>query len=137
MTKAPRYLLGSGGGEDARDGNGNVLNATPTAVENSMTAWGSSPGRSWGVAQDQAAPESNAAMPARTKASTPSGMPCRKPSSRRAAPIFATCGRIDEDEYQQFLQWKAARAGEQTDVWRLATHAFKGSRFCKHFPQRL
>ena len=43
---------------------------------------------------------------------------------------------IDEDQYQQFLQWKAARAGDQTDVWRLATHAYKGSHFAT-FPPAL
>ena len=41
---------------------------------------------------------------------------------------------IDEDEYQQFLQWKAARAGDQTDVWKLATHAYKGSHFATFPP---
>ena len=43
---------------------------------------------------------------------------------------------IDEDEYQQFLEWKAARAGEQTDVWRLATYAFPGAHFAT-FPPAL
>ena len=43
---------------------------------------------------------------------------------------------IDEDEFQQFLQWKAERAGEQMNVLSLATHAFPGAHFAT-FPPAL
>ena len=43
---------------------------------------------------------------------------------------------IDEDEYQQFLRWKAERAPDKKDVWRLATYSFPGSHFAT-FPPAL
>jgi len=36
---------------------------------------------------------------------------------------------IEEDEYQQFLQWKAERAAEKPDVWNVATKPYSGAHF--------
>ena len=42
----------------------------------------------------------------------------------------------EEDEYQQFLRWKAEHTGDLSDVWKLATYSFPGSHFAT-FPPAL
>ena len=70
---------------------------------------------------------SNAAMPARTKASTDQWDAMPKAEQQAGGANIRNVWTIDEDEYQQFLQWKAARslASRRTyGGWR--THAYKG-----------
>ena len=43
---------------------------------------------------------------------------------------------IPEDEYQQFLQWKAEHSGDKTDVWTVTTKPFKKAHFAT-FPPKL
>ena len=66
-------------------------------------------------------------MPVRTMTSTAQWDAMPKAEQQAGGANISNVWTIDEDEYQQFLQWKATRAGEQTDVWKLATHAFPGS----------
>ena len=43
---------------------------------------------------------------------------------------------IPEDEYAQFLQWKAEREGALTDAWKIATHSYREAHFAT-FPPAL
>lgn len=41
---------------------------------------------------------------------------------------------MDEHEYEQFLRWKAANGGQQTDLWAINTKPFKGAHFATFPP---
>lgn len=42
---------------------------------------------------------------------------------------------IDEDEYAQFLQWKAERSGAMRDVWPISSNGYKGAHFATMPPE--
>ena len=43
---------------------------------------------------------------------------------------------IEEDEYAQFLRWKAEMAGEQKDVWKITTQSYAAAHFAT-FPEKI
>lgn len=43
---------------------------------------------------------------------------------------------VDEDEFQQFLRWKAEHSGDLVDVWKIATHPYPAAHFAT-FPPRI
>ena len=64
-------------------------------------------------------------------------------SSSRASGHGVTVGAnlrnvwtADEDEFKQFLRWKAEHAGAMTDTWKIATHAYSAAHFAT-FPPAL
>ncbi len=66
-------------------------------------------------------------------------IPVRKPKVNAAGETMGASRRdvwvVDEDEYMQFLAWKAEREGVKTDVWKVATHPFKEAHFATFPPE--
>ena len=79
--------------------------------------------------------------PGVTPKSAPAGSGIRQNESYQAAMVDMTATRnlrdvwdIDEDEYQQFLQWKEEHSGALTDVWKLSTKPYKGTHYATFSP---
>ena len=64
------------------------------------------------------------------------GRPAESRTASRGSQPPQRLDGIDEDEYQQFLRWKAEHTGDLSDVWKLATFSYPGSHFAT-FPPKL
>lgn len=52
------------------------------------------------------------------------------PSGRNKRSVW----EVDEDEYAQFMQWKALMSGDRRDVWSIATRPFAEAHFATYAP---